>query len=103
MGIHIDHQSDEEVLTAISSAEAKGWTMTVQWNGTPTATTASTYGLRKPTIYAKLGETVDINGEMKPSLDWGHYVTNAEENGYQEFSSIEEANDYFNIESETEQ
>lgn len=103
IGIHIDNQSDEEVLAAISNAEAKGWTMTVQWNGTPTTTTASTYGLRKPPIYAKLGETVDINGETKPFLDWGHYVTNAEENGYQEFSSIEEANEYFNIESETEQ
>lgn len=40
LGIHIDHQNDEEVLAAISNAEAKGWTLTVQWNpGGPVYTT----------------------------------------------------------------
>jgi len=37
IGIHVDHQTDEEVLAAITAAEGKGWTLTVQWNGTATA------------------------------------------------------------------
>lgn len=40
LGIHIDHQNDPEVLAAIHNAEAKGWTLTVQWNpGGPVYTT----------------------------------------------------------------
>lgn len=40
IGIHIDHQSDDEVLAAIANAESKGWTLTVQWNpGGPVYTT----------------------------------------------------------------
>lgn len=54
IGIHIDHQTDEEVLAAIANAEAKGWTMTVQWNGTPTST-ASTMAMGS-LIYAKVSE-----------------------------------------------
>ena len=97
IGIHIDHQTDEEVIAAISAAEAKGWTLTVQWNGTATAQTASTFGLRKPPIYAKLGTVERPDGTTENVLDWGHYVTNWGENGYQEFSSIEEAEEHFNI------
>lgn len=36
IGIHVDHQNDAEVLAAIDAATAKGWTLTVQWNGTAT-------------------------------------------------------------------
>ena len=97
IGIHIDHQTDEEVATAIANAEAKGWTLTVQWNGTATAQTASTFGLRKPPIYAKVGSMVLPDGTTEQYLDWGHYVTNWEENGYQEFASVEEAKEHFNI------
>ena len=99
IGIHIDHQTDEEVLAAIADAEAKGWTLTVQWNGTATAAAASvsTFGLRSPSIYAKLNTIEFSDGTTEQILDWGHYVTNWEENGYQEFSSVEEANEYFNI------
>ena len=100
VGIHIDHQTDEDVLTAISNAETKGWTMTVQWNGTPTASTATSYSLRKPMIYAKIINTQSPEEYFKQKLDWGHYVTNWEENGYQEFSSLEEAYEYFGIEPE---
>lgn len=34
IGIHVDHQNDEEVLTAIADAEAKGWDFNraVEWN-----------------------------------------------------------------------
>lgn len=96
IGIHIDHQSDTEVLAAIANAEAKGWTLTVQWNGSPTAQAASTYGLRKPPIYVKIGEMKLPDGTTERVLDWGHYVTNPED--YQEFSSLEEAYNYFNLE-----
>ena len=101
IGIHIDHQNDEEVLAAIENAEARGWTVTVQWNGKATAQAASTFGLRRPVIYAKLGTHERHDGTSEAMLDWGHYVTNWEENGYQEFASVDEAEEYFNIE-ETE-
>lgn len=97
IGIHVDHQTDEEVIAAITAAEAKKWTITAQWNGTATeAASVSTYGLRRggDPIYAKIGEPEE-DGTQR--LDWGHYVTNWEENGYQEFASVEEAEEYFNI------
>jgi hypothetical protein len=112
LGIHIDHQNDEEVLAAIALADiaqtpvaegGKGWTLEIQWNGTPTAQTASTFGLRKPPIYAKLGTMELPDGTIEQHLSWGHYVTNWEENGYQEFASIEEAEEHFNIKKETEE
>lgn len=93
VGIHVDHQTDEDIINAIAEAEAKGWTLTVKWNGTATASAASTWGRRKP-VFAKLGEP---NEDGSPHLMWGHYVTNAEENGYTEFASIEEAKEHFNI------
>lgn len=94
IGIHVDHKTDEEVIAAIEAAEAKGWTLTVQWNGTPGTSTASTYRLRKNPVYAKLGEPMEDGTRV---LDWGHYVTNAEDNGYMEFASLEEAKEHFNI------
>ena len=93
LGIHVDHQYDEEVLAAIASAEAKGWTLTVQWNGTPTAQATTTYGLRKPPIYARL---IEENGERY--LDWGHYVTDP--SWYEEFRSVEAAREYFGLPDE---
>ena len=84
IGIHIDHKTDEEVLAAIAAAEAKGWTLSLGWNGTPTASAASTYGLRTPSIYARV-----IEGEHGKHLDWGHYVTDP--TGYEEFATLEEA------------
>lgn len=112
LGIHIDYQNDEEVLAAIALADiaqtpvadgGKGWTLTIQWNGTPTAQTVSTFGLRGPTIYAKLGTVERPDGTTENFLDWGHYVSNAEENGYQEFSSKEEAYEHFNLEMPSEE
>ena len=96
IGIHIDHQTDDEVLEAIAIAESKGWTLEVQWNGTPTAQASTTYGLRKLPIYARVGEMERLDGIIERILDWGHYVTNPED--YQEFSSLEEAYIYFNLE-----
>lgn len=112
IGIHVDYQNDEEVLAAIALADiaqtpvadgGKGWTLTVQWKGTPTAQPVSTFGLRKPPIYAKLGTAQRPDGTTENFLDWGHYVSNAEENGYQEFSSLAEAYEHFNLEIPTEE
>ena len=100
IGIHIDHQNDEEVLTAIANAEAKGWTVAVQWNGTATAQASATYSLRKPPIFARVSELEHPDGTTERILDWGHYVTNPE--NYEEFPSLEAAHDYFNLEQPNE-
>ena len=98
LGIHVDHENDETVLTSIANAEAKGWTLTVQWNGTPTAQSSTTYGLRKPPIYANIIEYKHPDGMTGRILDWGHYVTNTD--GYEEFASIEEAREYYGLPDE---
>lgn len=95
LGIHIDHQNDEEVLAAIATAEAKGWQLTVRWNGTPTAATASTFGFSQ-LIYAKVGEMERPDGTTERVLDWGHYVT--DETGYETFRSLESAYEHFGLE-----
>lgn len=102
IGIHVDHQADEEVLAAIADAEAKGWTLTVQWNGTPTSG-ISTLNLEE--IYAKVieseyGDYTDENGN-KCMLDWGHYVTDPTD--YKIFFSIYEAEQYFKLTKIAEQ
>lgn len=93
IGIHVDHQTDEDVLDAIGEAQSRGWEMTVQWNGTPTAQTSAAYGSRTQPIYARVEER---NGEK--ILEWGHYVTDP--TGYEEFLSVEEAQAHFGIEEE---
>jgi hypothetical protein len=93
LGIHVDHQNDEDVLAAIDNAEAKGWTLTVQWNGTPTST-ASTMAMGQ-LVYAKVGELESPDGTVERVLDWGHYVTNPE--GYETFRSLASAYRYFGI------
>lgn len=103
IGIHIDHQTDEEVVAAIADAEAKGWTVTVQWNGTATVQAVSTFSLRRKPVYAKVGNMVLPDGTAEQYLDWGHYVTNAEANGYMEFSSVAEAREYFGLPAEQEE
>lgn len=100
IGIHVDHQNDDEVLAAIANFEAKGWELTVQWNGTPTAQATTTYGLRKPPIYAKVNEHERPDGTTVRVLDWGHYVTDP--TGYEEFSSVEAAREYFGLPEEEE-
>ena len=76
---------------AIEAAEAKGWTLTVQWNGTPTSQASATYGLRTPSIYARVTED-----EYGRHLEWGHYVSDP--TGYEEFYNLEAAHEYFGIE-----
>lgn len=102
IGINVDHRADEEVLAAIANAEAKGWRLTVQWNGTPTSG-ISTLDLEE--IYAKVteseyGDYTDENGS-KCMLDWGHYVTDPTD--YKIFSSIYEAEQYFKLTKVEEQ
>lgn len=92
LGIHIDYENDQEVLDAIVTMESNGWAVDEQFNGTPTAQAASTWGLRRRPIYAN---SIEIDGERH--FCWGHYVTNWEARGYQEFTSVEEAKEYFNI------
>lgn len=96
IGIHIDHQQDEEVLAAIANAEAKGWTLNVQWNGTPTSG-ISLMDLEE--IWCKVteseyGDYTDETGK-RVSLDWGHYVTDTSE--YKLFYSLVEAEQYFKL------
>jgi hypothetical protein len=100
IGIHIDHQADEEVLAAIEAATAKGWTLTVQWNGT---STASTFALRPATpqpVYVKReqsedGRYVNATGTLF-EVEWGHDVHNPDgktplELGYTLFATLEDA------------
>ncbi|MBR4311454.1 MAG: hypothetical protein IKW19_05950 [Akkermansia sp.] len=91
IGVHIDHRSNDEIVNAIEDAEAKGWTLTVRWNGTATAAAVSMWGRRNP-VFARLGEPME---DGTPNLDWGHYVTDP--SGYTEFASLDEAKEYFNI------
>lgn len=97
VGIHVDYKNDADIATAVSNAESKGWTVTVQWNGTAGTSTASTFGMRRQTIYARTAEMETPDG-METVLDWGHYVTNWEENGYLEFASVEAACEYWGLE-----
>ena len=98
LGIHIDHKTDEELLNAIAAGQAEGWGLTVQWNGTPTAQGAATYGLRNLPIYAKVGEMELPDGTTERVLDWGHYVTDPA--GYEEFRSVEEARECYGLPDE---
>lgn len=101
IGIHADHKTDEDVLDAIANAKAKGWTLTVQWNGTPTSG-ISTMDLEE--IWCKVtesehGDYTDENGN-RCMLDWGHYVTDTTE--YKLFFSLVEAEQYFKLTKVTE-
>lgn len=100
IGIHVDHKNDNEVLEVIANAEAKNWNLTVQWNGAATAQASATYSLRKPPIYARVGEMERPDGTTERILVWGHYVTDP--SGYEEFPSLESAYKYFNLEQPTE-
>lgn len=96
LGIHVDYKLDAEVLAAIADAEAKGWQVSVGWNGTPTSG-VSTLDLEE--IYAKvveheMGDYTDENGN-RCMLDWCHYVTDT--TGYKLFFSIYEAEQYFKL------
>lgn len=105
LGIHIDHKTDEEVLAAIDAATANGWRLTVRWNGTATASTASTLSLLDEEeeidpIYARIVEEPERGDYVTPEgtrviIDWGHLITSPdgktpEEMGYEQYVSIGE-------------
>lgn len=99
IGIHRDFKTDAEVLEAIAAAEWKGWQITVQWNGTAgeyATAGASAFAMREP-VYAKRGVPYEDGTQ---SIDWGHYVTNAEENGYTEFATLAEAREALGVPEE---
>ena len=113
IGIHVDHKYDPDVNLALKKAdinyeptvelpeevtEGKGWTVTVQWNGTPTST-ASTMAMGQ-LIYAKVGEMERPDGTTEQFLDWGHYVTDWEARGYEQFRSLASACRYFGLPEE---
>lgn len=108
IGIHVDHQADEGVLTAIDAATAIGWTLTVQWNGTPTSGTTPT---DIHMIYVKHeqdenGMYVDASNE-RYNVEWGHIVTSPDstpaELGYSLFYSLDEALTKWGLTEITEQ
>lgn len=106
IGIHVDHKTDPDVQAAIENAKNKGWTLTVQWNGTPKSG-VSTLDLEE--IYAKVekseyGNYTDENGN-KCVLDWGHLIKSPDgkspsEMGYKLFFSLVEAEEYFKLTKE---
>jgi hypothetical protein len=91
IGIDAAFQNDEAMLEALALLKSKNWNIELQTNTSTTSSASSTYSLRGKTIYAKV---VEIDGEME--LCWGHYVTHPE--GYQEFSSLEDAYAHFGLE-----
>lgn len=101
VGIHVDHQNDEEVLTAIANAEEKGWTLTVQWNGMPTSgvTTTDLDEIWCKVTESENGDYTDENGN-RCTLDWGHYVTDT--TGYKLFFSLVEAEQYYKLTKQEE-
>lgn len=113
IGIHVDHKYDVDVNLALKKVdinyeptvelpeevtEGKGWTIALQWNGTPTST-ASTMSMGS-LIYAKVGEHELPDGTVERVLDWGHYVTDWEARGYEQFRSVEAAREYFGLPEE---
>lgn len=102
IGIHVDHKSAPELLAAIEGATHRGWTVTVQWNGTSTSK-AKIRQLEKVWCKAVPGETgdyVDQNG-TRYIVDWGHLVISKtmknEELGYSSFDSLDDALDQWGL------
>lgn len=96
IGIHIDYENDADILAAIENAKTnKNWIVSVRYNGTRTSP-ASTMAMGT-LIYAKVGEMERPDGTTEQYLDWGHYVTNWEERGYEQFRSLESAYRYFGL------
>ena len=91
------------MTSLLAALEAKGWTVTAQYNGRPT----TTYGLRRPSedtlpVFVKLEETEDhanytsMDGSKKFILNYFHETTGSTD-GYTQFNSLEEAIEHFNI------
>ena len=92
-----------DMTSLLAALQAKGWTVSTQYNGRPT----TTYGLRRTTedtlpVFVKLEETEDhagyisMDSSKKYRLNWFHETTGSTE-GYTQFASLEEAVTHFNI------
>jgi hypothetical protein len=108
IGIHTDHQSDEDVIAALETARAavedggKGWVVAVAWTGTATASTFALRPTPKPPVYAKVDTYTDEEGNEQRTLNWCHQITSPdgrepEELGYTLFESVEAAREYFGL------
>ena len=102
LGMHIDHQADEDLRTAIDSAAARGWTISKQWNGTSTAATFALRPAPPMPIYAKVEAHTDEEGNEQRTLSWCHEVTSPdgkepEELGYTLFDSVEDAREHYGL------
>ena len=93
----------EDMTSLLAALQAKGWTVTTQYNGRPT----TTYSLRRPSedtlpVFVKLEETEDyvaytsLDDTKNFRLDWFHETTGSTD-GYTQFNSLEEAITHFNI------
>jgi hypothetical protein len=94
-----------DMTSLLAALQAKGWTVTAQYNGRPT----TTYSLRKTStntlpVFVKLEEVeeekyadyVSEDGSKKYKLDWFHETTGSTE-GYTQFNTLEEAVETLNI------
>lgn len=106
--VHTDGQTDEDMIAALNSAGIKGWTIEVQWLGTPTASTLALRPAQTLPVYAKVGSFADVDENEHPMLNWCHLITSPEgktpeELGYTRFDSVEAAREYFNLPEEEEE
>ena len=92
-----------DMTSLLAALQAKGWTVSAQYNGRPT----TTYSLRRPSedtlpVFVKLDEDekhadyTSEDGSKKYRLNWFHETTGSTE-GYTQFASLEEAIEHFNI------
>ena len=99
-----------DMASLLAALQAKGWTVTAQYNGRPT----STYSMRRTTeptlpVFVKLEKVEEssdklesshthtsLDGTKKYRLNWFHETTGSTD-GYTQFNSLEEAIEHFNI------
>lgn len=92
-----------DMASLLAALQNKGWTVTAQYNGRPTAT----YSLRRTVVntlpvFVKLEEAEEhadytsIDGSKKFILDYFHETTGSTE-GYTQFNSLDEAIETLNI------
>ena len=92
-----------DMVSLLTTLQAKGWTISFQFNGRPT----TTYGLRRPSedtlpIFVKLEEVdehadyTSLDDSKKYRLNYFHETTGSTD-GYTQFNSLEEAIAHFNI------
>ena len=92
-----------DMASLLAALQAKGWTVTAQYNGRPT----TTYSMRRPSedtlpVFVKLEEVEEHtnytleDGSKKYRLNYFHETTGSTD-GYTQFNSLEEAIETLNI------